>query len=513
MGLNGYLNSLCTISHPYAGPIYIGAPTPKYVGYRNDILPRNQVPECTPLPENITPTGSGRFRDALNLSTWNTCVNNAQPGDVIRIINSIPRNLTARGTKYNLPGGTAVDGTEEDPITVISVDDSWIDPGDVSNGYNGLEIAGLDHWNVVGVNVKNSQNGIALINVEGTESYPVRVARCKVQNIGRAGIIFKGWWQPVVASNGVAPIGDGNSYGYSKYILCEKNDITLVGRSSSADGIGIELGLKGTPGWISYANEFIIRYNEISHFTSSGISPWPGCRNFAIHDNIIRSGAAHDGAPLNLCYMVSDIDSKPGWMPGDILGYVEGNRVFDLNISETTDISNDYMCMMGMSGLRIANNLFWAYPDGVSPYNPAIVKQAPKVGTPALADYGTATTWLRNNLYWGKGYEDLGYGTFGTPWVWGSFSRINDIYASGYSGGQHAATSGDFDGALEAVGYIDGADNNGWGYGSSFDLADLSPLVGAGTAFTVADLFIERDISQRIIPASTPNPGPFQSYL
>jgi len=480
------------------GPTYDAATPDKYVNFR--VAPEYTAPK---------PIGSGRYRDVLNSATWDIAIAAAQPGDVIRIRANIPRNLTARGNKYGIGGANMSEGTDGAPIVITCDPSVWINPNDTSNNVGALDIINIDHVHAVGVNVKNSQFGIRCMNVEGSASNPVRVAYCTVEDIGHAGIAMQGWWTTITGSGGTPSAGSGNEYGFSRHLLCEANNVTRTGRTDTEYGEGIYFGRGSTPGWVSFCDNFVARYNNISHFTSDGIDVKPGCTQFKVHDNVVRSGQAHFGAPLSLCYVASGIDSLPGWMPADIEGYVEGNRVFDLNLSETGGTTSNQLCYFGMSGLRLANNIFWAYPDSTTPFYAAVVARIEK----DAADFGTATSWLYNNLYWGRGFENRGYGASPTPLTLGAwFTDLNNIYSSGYSGGQHTATSSDFDYTVAAVGENDSADDNGWGFGANFDLANASGLQGAGTAFTSSNLFIDADISQRSIPGVTPNPGPFQAY-
>jgi len=507
-----YYNALNTIGGLVnAGPPFVGAPVDKFVNFRSTTNPVTQSPEVTLNRDSIRPTGSGVFRDVTNTSTWLTALSEANPGDVIRIINSIPARLNYRGNKYGIPGANAVSGTAANPITIMCASDNiWINPNNQSNNNGALDIQNVDYVNVVGVNVKNSQFGIRVMNVEGeSDSNPVRIAHCNVQDMGHSGISIQGWFQAITASGGTPLAGDENKNGFSQYILVENNYVTRTGRTDTEYGEGIYFGKGSAPGWISNCRDFTARYNFIEHFTSDGFDVKPGCYNFRVLDNIVKSGAAHFGAPLSLCYVASAIDSRPIWMPADIAGYVEGNRVFDLNLSEQQMSTSDQLCYYGMSGLRLANNIFWAYPDGSGSFNAAVVARIEK----AESDFGTATSWLYNNLYWGRGFENRGYGASPTPLTLGAwFTDLNNIYASGYSGGQHAASASDFDFTVPAVGDNGAANNFGEGYGSAFDLDALSSLVGAGTVFTSSNLWLDEDISQRAIPGVTPNPGPFQEY-
>jgi len=518
MSLGAYYRSLLTLE-PSSGGTYVAPPgLAKHVNFRNLLNPTIQTPTVTPQPEEVRPTGDGVFCDVSTLNGWNNAMWNVKPGDVIRIKKTIYHPITARFDKYGIAGANMrQQGTAENPITIICMPGVWIDPKNINNNTGAFDLVNVENVNLIGVRVRNSQFGIRLMNVEGaSNSQPVRVAHCKAEYLGHSGIAVGGWFQPITSSGGTPTGNDGDEWGFSKYILLEGNTVNRTGTAVGATSYGeaYYLGHGGIPGWIGRAEEVTLRYNTGSFFTADGVDIKPGCNRVRVLDNLFFAAAAHNGAMINALYIGLGIDDKPAWADADPEIYIEGNRCYDLNISLVEVPTSSQLMYLGHSGVRTANNLFWRYPSGSTPFNPAIVLRIEK----PEAQFGTYPTWLLNNLYWGRGFENRGHGNplVGAITLGSWFTDLNNITPVGYGGGQHtAAVAGtDFEGDIFAdVNYVDSIEWGLNGIGSGFDLKAASGLVAAGTAFTSADLWYDEDISQRDIPGVSPNPGPFQPFV
>jgi hypothetical protein len=219
------------------------------------------------------------------------------------------------------------------------------------------------------------------------------------------------------------------------------------------------------------------------------------------------AGRGRLGAAFELCYQGSGIPSRPAWVPADVRIFVEGNRVYDYNVSETNGQTRNQAFLLGMAGVRLANNMLWSARD--SSYTGLTNLRAVLVQTEkTLTDFGstaTAPTWVVNNNFQCALLSNPGAG--GTP-ITGIVLR-NNIVPSGYAGGTHLADAADYLGATPAPGALSPAIRDGLGEGSAFDLRSTSDLVADGVSIADLDLLIDADIAGRPIPA-TPNPGPFQ---
>lgn len=520
MSYLGYWNALATIEG-FKGNTGVASVTPdKFVQFRSATSPLIQSPPVSQYPP--VPGPGGQYRDVFDGFTFQQAAGAVVPGDVIRILQTVPQPLLLRGNKYGIDGANMTSmGHEDNPIQVYTVPEAWIDPGDISNGVPALDINNTEHVHPIGVQVRNSQFGIRFMNVDGTSNAkPNRTAFCKLENLGHAAMAHQGWYRLITASNGTPPNGIGNELGYSKYHLVEYNMVNDPGRLATQFGecfyAGKGAGPTGYNGWYGYCDEITYRGNEANGFTADGFDIKPGCRRIRILHNLVASGAAHFGAPLSILYVANTIDVKPAWMDTvDPEVYIEQNRIFDLNLSLIQGSTAPWMMYGGQSGIRAANNLFWAWPQGSSPFNAAIRL---RMEQQLAAAYGTFPTWYVHNTFWGRGVENAGWGTVAgggvTAFVLGAwYNQRNNIYATGTSGGEHAADSADFEADVPAVGTLDDAAWSTFGFGSAFDLKDASDLVGDGTAFDASQLWLpNEDISQRTLAHTGANPGAFQPY-
>ena len=88
-----------------------------------------------------------------------------------------------------------------------------------------------------------------------------------------------------------------------------------------------------------------------------------------------------------------------------------GKRVYDNDITNTNASSAHIMDYIGLSGIRIANNIFWATPDGRPRHVAGPHRKWQQNDTEALAEFRNDPTWLINNTCWGDdSFENAGYG-------------------------------------------------------------------------------------------------------
>ena len=220
---------------------------------------------------------------------------------------------------------------------------------------------------------------------------------------------------------------------------------------------------------------------------------------------------------MSILYVSADLDTRDGTaFDIDPEVWVEGNRVYDNNITNTEGTSTNIMGYIGLSGIRIANNVMWAKPEtGTHP----MWRARNELGandTEALAEFRNDPTWVINNTFWGDdSFENAGYGS---PFV-GAFPgtitfdlRNNIVDQASPATGEVDAAAADFIATVPAIGAAGDAEWLTYGNGSAFDLALTSALIGAGASITDIDFYIAEDISQRTINRTTPNPGAFQPH-
>ncbi|MEM9204536.1 MAG: hypothetical protein AAGC53_23080, partial [Actinomycetota bacterium] len=375
-------------------------------------LPWQPPTGVAPLPAAVAPSGSGIERQVTSESEWNTAVAAAQPGDVIRIMNTIntTAGLNYRGSKYGITGGVANDGTATNPIILTAEPGAWIDGGATSNVESMLDVQNADHIWAVGINVRNSRFGMRFQNMEGTATAPIRIAHCNFEDLGHSAVSVAGWFQDVASSGGTPPAGSGNERGYSRYVILEGNTATRMGRTDTNFGEGIAyLGTGSAPGWFSYAEFVCIRYNEINEHTADGVDVKPGCKTVYIHDNQYHSGSGHDGATLGIHYSAASYP-RPAWAVGrDPEIWVESNRLYDHNITNPVGSSGPWIAYYGTSGIRMAFNLAWAWSTAAGHEMTRL-----RIET-SEADYGTDTSHFVNNTAWSNtAFNNAGAGTGGS---------------------------------------------------------------------------------------------------
>lgn len=458
----------------------------------------------------VSGTG-GTTHNCTTLTEWNTATAAAVPGDLIRVTSEINANLNARGSKYGITGGTMVDGSAGLPIILTCADGVYVDVNNTSDNESALDIQNVSHVWAVGMNVRDSQFGMRLQNVDGTAANPVRVAYCNIENTGHANFSIAGWFQAITSSGGTPPSGAGNEWGFSSNVVVENNTISDPGRISDQFGECVYLGHGGSPGWISYAKDIWVRHNTLSGCTADFFDIKPGCSNIYIYDNVASNGYFVFGGAVQCLYVAAGIDNRPSWYNYDPNVVVEGNRLYDGNVTTTNGSSSNYCCQTSLCGVLFANNLCWGFANGGVGFRLRSEKAA------SQSQVGSEIWTVVNNLFWmDNGVSNVGAPSASpAPFSSALIDARNNIGPSGASGVTHTASSSDFidSAAIPAVDTVNAdAEWETYGTGSAFDLALASSLVGAGTSISDIALGINQDISQRAIPSSSPNPGPFQQH-
>lgn len=463
----------------------------------------------------------GTTRNVTSLATWNTAVGAAVPGDLIRVTAGFDALIDVRGNRYGIAGAnlttSPAGGTAGNPIIVTCADGVYVDDNNITSNAGVLDLTNCEHVWAVGFNVRDGQFGIRCQNWGGSAADPAYVAYCNIDNIGDAGLVGEGWFQAITSSGGTPPAGAGNEWGFSQWGVFEENTVTDPGRRIGGNpGECVYLGHGGSPGWIAYTKDFWVRGNELTGWTSDGIDCKPGCHRTYITDNEIHTGYAINGAPISILYVAASIDDRPAAFDFDPELYVEGNRVYDNDITDANGSSVHIMGYIGLSGIRIAHNVFWAHPQTGTHATWRARNEKGTNDTEALAEYRNDTTYVINNTCWGDdSFENAGYGAPLVGPFPGSITfdlRNNIVDQASPATGEVDAAASDFIAAVPAIGAAGAAQWLTYGNGSAFDLDPGSALVAAGVSVTDITFLIEADISQRTLDKSTPNPGAFHQH-
>jgi len=477
--------------------------------------PTIQRSQLDAILDNWVAGTGGTIRNVTNESTWTTAMANVVPGDLVRITSSFTltgNRIEARGDLYGIAGATMTTSTDGGlpglPIIVTCADGVELTGNSLTNSNPILSVDNCRHVWVIGFNVAGTtQFGIRLQNAGGSAGFPAYIAYCDVNQPRDASVLVGGWFQLIADSGGTPPSDPGGERGFSEYVVVESNTITdpNPGDVAGNPGEGVYLG-NGANVWQGYARDVWVRGNSVANFKANAYEAKPGCRRIYFTDNVAVAGRMQNGAAFELAYL-GTAASRPAWADGvDFEIYCEGNRIYDLNITETGTSRNSFI-LMGIAGTRVANNLLWSARNAAGLFGTADTFYSVLVGHESLTtDFGDATTiptWLVNNNFQSRGYQDP-VGHTGVVFA-------NNIVPSGYDGGTSTSTTADFIATVPAVGSNGTAQWLTYGPGSAYDLALTSALIGAGTTVTQA-LFIDADISQRAIPSTSPNPGPFQPH-
>ncbi len=477
------------------------------------------------LDDWVASTG-GTTRNVTSVAEWNTAMNNALPGDLVRVTSGFDPagGLNARGALYGISGANLTSSPDDEggspglPIILTCADGVYVDDNDTASGEGVLDLQNCRHVWPVGFNVRDGQFGIRCMNWGGEAGFPAYVAYCNIENIGDAGLAGQGWFQLITSSGGTPPAGSGNEWGFSEHFVFEENTIDGTGVNTASAGEGIYTGRGGTPGWVSYCKNFWVRGNRATDWTSDGIDVKPGCSQGWITDNEIYIGHAISGAALQLLYVTSAIDDRDGTaFDADPEIYVEGNRVYDLDLTNTDASSAHYMAQVGLSGVRAANNLLWAHPQTGAHAAWRFRNEKGADDTEALAEFRADPTYVVNNTCWGDdAWDNGGYGAgptaFPTSVTDAWEIRNNIVRQASPATGEVDAGSSNFIATVPAIGVAGDAEWEDYGNGSAFDLVATSALVGTGEDISDLTLAIDQDISKRSINKTSPNPGCFQPH-
>lgn len=497
---------------------------PGYDTFRTITLPVTKTPTVTPTAADIEHAsggtiyagGAGTTHVVTSESQWDTVVAAAGPGDIIKIAASIAVPLEYRGDKYGMTGGNgASSGTAGNPIVIMCEGAGEINVSAIDNTVGALSVYAVDHVWCVGVRTRGSQFGIYYRAAEGTSANPFRVAYCDIANTGDAALALAGWYQLVTASSGTAPNGYNGSaaaglYGFSRHFIVEGCTIDNPGLRTDSSGECIYLGRGSSPGWIAYAANGVIRHNRVTNCKADWIDVKPGCAFIDILDNDFEGGYFVAGAGFQLLYVFSGIDDRPSWYDFDPQIHVEGNRCRNGNLTTVGAGSSKYLAQTSLCGVTFANNEAWGFPNGGVGFRLRSEKAA------SQSQSTDGEKWVVvNNLFWmDTGLANVGAPASGaSPFSASLIDQRNNIGPTGASGVQHTASASDFivPTAIPTVDTIDAsAEYETYGAGSAFELDPGSSLIAAGASISDLTLALDEDIIQRAIPASTPNPGPFQ---
>ncbi|MCP5022374.1 MAG: hypothetical protein GY930_11435 [bacterium] len=498
-----------------------GTPPAHTVSFRTIGSPATKSPTVTPTAAaiehgsggTIYAGGSGTTHTVTSSGTWTTAVAAAAAGDIIDITAVITVPLAYKGNKYGISGGSAASGTAGNPIVIRCTGSGAINVVSLTNSVAALAISNCDHVWAVGIVSTGSQFGVFYRNVEGTSGDPVRVAHCDISGTGHSNLAVAGWWQLITSSGGTPPAGSGNEWGYSKHFILEDNALSGPGQVAAQFGENIYIGHGGSPGWISFATNILIRHNDMQDCGADHLDIKPGCSSIYVLDNTFTEGHFVFGSALQTLYVGASINARPSWYDINPGIYIEGNRIWDGNITNYDASSSNYVCQTSLAGVTFVNNLCWGFPNGAVGFRLRSERAASESQSTA------GEKWIvANNLFW----MDTGVANAGAPAASPSpfnsawLDSRNNIGPSGAAGVEATATSADFidPAAIPTVDTIDAdAEWVTYGSGSAFDLALTSTLLGTGVSISSITRQIAEDITQRSIPASSPDPGPFQHWV
>jgi len=475
------------------------------------------------LDDWVASTG-GTTRNVTSTATWTTACAAALPGDLIRVTTGFDPGgaLELRGTRYSISHvgsngrltASPAGGTADLPIIVTCADGEVVDDNNTSSNVGVLDIMNCEHVWAVGFNVEGGQHGIRCYNWGGSVTNPAYVAYNTVQSVGHSGIHVLGWSQLITSSGGTPPSGAGNTWGLSQYGVVEENTIDGTGLIADASGQSINLGIGAAPGWVSYCKDLWVRGNTVSDMTAEAFAAQPGCSNIYWTDNEASIGYAVS-VPVGLCYVAAAYDVRPAFFDADPNIWFEGNRVYNMNVTSASGSAVDIMGYIGLSGMRIANNIFWTWPQTGTHAAWRARNEHGTNDTEALTYFRNDPTWVINNTLWGDdSFENAGYGASPTvfPGTIDFDLRNNIVDQASPATGEVDAAAADFIDTVPAVGVAGTAEWETYGLGSAFDLALTSTLIVSGADISDVSFLISDDISQRMIDKAAPNPGAFQPH-
>ncbi|MEM7339180.1 MAG: right-handed parallel beta-helix repeat-containing protein [Actinomycetota bacterium] len=306
-----------------------------WLGDRRDADDVDQPPGPAP---DVVPVAGGVTHAVASRAAWDNAVAAAQPGDVIRLTNTITERLAYRGTNDGAPG-TGGSGTAAAPIVITADPGVWIDPGNQNSGVGALDVIAVDHVHVVAVNVRNAQFGVRCLQCRGAAGAPIRIVDNNVTDIGHAGITFAGHWATHAAS----------SHG-----LIAGNVISDTGRTNAHFGEGVYIG-HGSTEWVDETSNVEVRGNNISRTAAEGVDIKPGTRSIIVRDNLIHDLAPASGGAISAHYVNAAPNPKPAELDHVL---VQNNLIWNVNLNGVSG-SNDWAIWVGHGGVDLIGNRIW----------------------------------------------------------------------------------------------------------------------------------------------------------
>ena len=456
--------------------------------------------------------GAGTSHRVSTSAEWDTAVAAAAPGDMIIVDAQITSSLMYRGSKYSIPGSNSLGGgAAGNPIVIGCEGAGEINVAALINNTAALRIENCDHVWVVGARTRGSQFGVFFRNWGGTATHPARFAHSDVADTGHAAVSVAGWFQAITSSGGTAPAGSGNEWGFSQHFVVENNLIDNPGLAADQFGECLYLGHGGTPGWISYAKDGIVRWNDLRRCKADYFDVKPGCHRIYAYDNTGQLGYFVSGAALQLLYVATSIADRPAWYDFDPEIHIEGWRIWDGNLTNSNGSSSNYLAQASLAGIRFVNNVGWGFNGGIM-FRLRSEKAA------SQSQSSDSEQWIVAN---NTGWIDVGLDNVGAPaasptaFSAGLIDARNNLGPTGGTGFTHTAAGTAFvdPAAIPTVDTVDAdAQWLTYGPGSAFDLDPDDALVGAGSSISDLTFHVGQDISQRGFPVTSPNPGAFQPH-
>lgn len=302
-------------------------------------------------------------------ASWKEAISQVRPGDSVLLTSTINSRLEYRGTQRDgVVAGAS--GTEDLPIRITALPDVWIDPGDLNNNSAALDLQDVDFVIIDGIQVRNSQFGIRLINVSGSALTPAGVVNSVVTDIGHSAIAVQ---------------ADFNTLEPSSDIVIDGNIITNTGLTNSRFGEGVYVG-SGSANYIDETHDVRISRNQISQIGAEAVDIKPGTRDILVEQNWIFDLAPIDGGAISAHYASVD-NPKPQELDQIT---IRDNRIWNQNLDSVPG-SNDWAIWVGHGGVTIEDNIIWGLRDQ---------ETTRAVRIRALADFGPHPIVVRNNVFW-----------------------------------------------------------------------------------------------------------------
>jgi hypothetical protein len=129
--------------------------------------PTSPTPQPTPEPtepsqpvEPVPLPSGGRQLNVTNSEQLTSAINNARPGDIIKLADGRYTGKQKVG-KYTASFVATTSGTAEKPIVLTGSRDAIID-GDGQGGHYGFYLVGANYWRVQGITVTDATKGVVL---------------------------------------------------------------------------------------------------------------------------------------------------------------------------------------------------------------------------------------------------------------------------------------------------------------------------------------------------------------